>query len=64
MVQLETRKKSVELEIRKLEKDKIDLYESYRNKRTEKTTFIDGKKVLDAKREELQTYDNVFSITR
>ena len=64
MLQLETRKKSVELEIRKLEKDKIDLYESYRNKRTEKTTFIDGKKVLDAKREELQTYDNVFSITR
>lgn len=54
-VQLETRKKSVELEIRKMEKDKMDLYESYRDKRTEKTTFIEGKKVLDARREELQT---------
>lgn len=53
-VQLETRKKSVELEIRKLEKDKIDLYESYRDKRTEKKSFIEGKKVLDAKKEELQ----------
>lgn len=37
MVQLETRKKSVELEIWKREKDKIDLYESYRDKRTEET---------------------------
>ena len=55
MAQLETRKKSVELEIRKLEKDKIELYESYRDKRTEKTNFIEGKTVLDAKREELQT---------
>lgn len=54
-MQLETRKKSVELEIRKLEKDKIDLYESYRDKRTEKTAFIEGKKVLDARKEELQT---------
>ena len=34
---------------------KIDLYESYRDKRIEKTTFIEGKTVLDAKREELQT---------
>ena len=54
MVHLETRKKSVELEIRKLEKDKIDLYESYRDKRIEKTVFIEEKKVLDAKKEELQ----------
>lgn len=54
MVQLETRKKSVELEIRKLEKDKIDLYESYRDKRIEKTVFIEEKKVLDAKKGELQ----------
>ena len=55
MVQLETRKKSVELEIRKLEKDKIDLYESYWDNRTEKTVFIKEKKVLDARREEFQT---------
>ncbi len=43
------------MEIRKLEKDKIDLYESYRDKRTEKTVFIEGKKVLDARKIELQT---------
>lgn len=28
------------------EKDKIDLYESYRDKRTEKTAFIDGKSMV------------------
>lgn len=44
----------MELEIRKLEKEKIDLYESYRDKRIEKTVFIEEKKVLDAKKEELQ----------
>ncbi len=54
-MQLETRKISLGMEIRKLEKEKIDLYESYRDKRTEKTAFIEGKKVLDARKEELQT---------
>lgn len=53
-MQIAARKKSLELAIRKLEKDKIELYEGYRDKRTSKETFIERKKVLDAKKEELQ----------
>ncbi|MCM1158828.1 MAG: recombinase family protein [Clostridium sp.] len=50
-VQLETRKKSVEMEIRKLEKDKIDLYESYRDKKPEKQILLRVRKFWMPERE-------------